>query len=24
MYPLYRELYPALRPSFNGVARLAT
>jgi xylulokinase len=23
-YPLYRDLYPALRPSFNAVARLAT
>jgi xylulokinase len=23
-YPLYRELYPALRPSFDAVARLAT
>jgi xylulokinase len=23
MYPLYRALYPALRASFNGVARLA-
>jgi xylulokinase len=22
MYPLYRELYPALRPSFNAVARI--
>ena len=24
MYPLYGELYPALRPSFNAVARMAT
>lgn len=24
MYPLYRELYPALRPSFSAVARIAT
>jgi len=24
MYPLYRELYPVLRPSFNAVARVAT
>ena len=24
MYPLYRGLYPALRPSFNAVARIAT
>ncbi len=24
MYPLYRDLYPALRPSFNAVAQLAT
>jgi xylulokinase len=23
VYPLYRELYPALRPSFNAVARVA-
>ncbi len=22
LYPLYRDLYPALRPTFNGVARL--
>ena len=22
MYPLYRDLYPALRPTFNGVAQL--
>jgi len=24
VYPLYRELYPALRPSFDAVARVAT
>jgi len=24
MYPLYRDLYPTLRPSFNAVAQLAT
>jgi xylulokinase len=24
MYPLYRELYPALRPNFNAVARIET
>jgi xylulokinase len=23
IYPLYRDLYPALRPSFNAMARLA-
>ena len=23
IYPLYRDLYPALRPSFNAVARAA-
>jgi hypothetical protein len=22
MYPLYRELYPALRPNFNAIARI--
>jgi hypothetical protein len=21
VYPLYRDLYPALRPSFNAIAR---
>ena len=24
LYPLYRALYPALRPSFNAIAQLST